>query len=387
MRHLISNINTGRIRWCCEQTHIGLADLAKAVKLSPEALKKGEMIYMELEAVADYFGYSPFFFFGKEKGRPESAAHSVMFKTAASQQEILLNPSLLRIINFAEWHRDIYANHMEEMGKPVSFAPPTLSGSVEEKARQTREWLGVRRDAPYGFDDYRRLVERKGILVFRSRGYRGMWQLDHPKVVGFYMPDPDEQVPVIFVKKTTPQMQTLTLFHELGHLLLHGERGYIDGEDVLHGDASAKKEREANRFADRCLVPDAILGKAAARIPKSVGEFDRAFGPIARWLGVSVEVVVRVLFEQGKIGARQHAQYGKLVQKRRGEDKPPQARRAPKSRRYLEPLEIFGEGYVRAILDGMKSEDITISKASGYLGEVQVPDLMVLEERFGGFGG
>ena len=375
-----TTINPSRIAWCCAQTRIDFAHLAKVVKASPEALQKGDLSREQLERMADYFGYTPLFFL-EEGHPPQNALHSVVFKTVASQQEISLNPSLLKIINLAQRHRDFYANHIGKSGKPASFAPPALSGSAENRALQTRKWLELRDDVPYGFDDYRRLVEKKGILVVRSQGYRGKWQIDHPKVVGFYMPD--ERVPLIFVKKTTPQMQTLTLFHELGHLLLHGGRGYIDGEEALHGGISVKKEREANRFADRCLVSDVALGKAEARIPKSAGEFDRAFRPIARRLGVSVEVVARVLFEQGKIGERQHIQYGKLAQKRRGEDKSPQARRAPKSRRYREPLEIFGEGFVRTILDGMSGGDITLNKACGHLGGVQLSDVMVLKERFG----
>ena len=42
-----------------------------------------------------------------------------------------------------------------------------------------------------------------------------------------------------------------TLFHELGHLLLHNDRTFIDEEGMLL-DAM---EKEANEFASRCVVP------------------------------------------------------------------------------------------------------------------------------------
>jgi plasmid maintenance system antidote protein VapI len=42
-----------------------------------------------------------------------------------------------------------------------------------------------------------------------------------------------------------------TLFHELGHLLLHGQQTFID-EDGMPSD---ELENEANEFARRCIVP------------------------------------------------------------------------------------------------------------------------------------
>ena len=42
-----------------------------------------------------------------------------------------------------------------------------------------------------------------------------------------------------------------TLFHELGHLLLHGAAAFVDDEETYEDD----REREANEFASNCIIP------------------------------------------------------------------------------------------------------------------------------------
>jgi len=84
-----------------------------------------------------------------------------------------------------------------------------------------------------------------------------------------------------------------TLFHELGHLLLHGDQTFIDEE----GMPEDKFEAEANEFARRCIVP---------------GDMERAFGQlpanrdsVIRFsvsLGVAPGLVVGQLQHRGIIG-------------------------------------------------------------------------------------
>ena len=42
-----------------------------------------------------------------------------------------------------------------------------------------------------------------------------------------------------------------TLFHEIGHLLLHGAEAFVDDEATPDN----KREREANDFASNCIIP------------------------------------------------------------------------------------------------------------------------------------
>ena len=43
-----------------------------------------------------------------------------------------------------------------------------------------------------------------------------------------------------------------TVFHEIGHLLLHGAETFVDDESTPETD----REREANDFARSCIIPE-----------------------------------------------------------------------------------------------------------------------------------
>ena len=101
------------------------------------------------------------------------------------------------------------------------------------------KWLDLRDEN--NFESYRRAIEAKAVLVFRSNGYNGPWQIpkDDP-VCGFTLSH--SVYPVIVVKKeATESRQAFTLMHELGHLLLH-RNSFVDEEDDLF--SSTGKERK-----------------------------------------------------------------------------------------------------------------------------------------------
>jgi HTH-type transcriptional regulator/antitoxin HigA len=51
-----------------------------------------------------------------------------------------------------------------------------------------------------------------------------------------------------------------TVFHEIGHLVLHGSKTFVDADGTPETDA----EREANDFASRCIVPENRFGEFIA---------------------------------------------------------------------------------------------------------------------------
>src|SRR5690606_18428822 len=123
-------------------------------------------------------------------------------------------------------------------------------------ARQAREWLGIQTES--SFEQYRAAIERRGILVFRTNGYAGKWQIPsaHP-TIGFSLYH--SSYPIIVVRKESVEArQTFTLAHELGHLLLFRE-STIDSVDSLN--SHARKERLANEFAGYFLIPQASLNQ------------------------------------------------------------------------------------------------------------------------------
>jgi addiction module HigA family antidote len=57
-----------------------------------------------------------------------------------------------------------------------------------------------------------------------------------------------------------------TLFHELGHILLHGKKE-VFLEDALGVPQEEQKEKEANDFAQRQLVPERVLRRLCNAVP------------------------------------------------------------------------------------------------------------------------
>ncbi|QOC24656.1 ImmA/IrrE family metallo-endopeptidase [Microbacterium hominis] len=102
-----------------------------------------------------------------------------------------------------------------------------------------------------------------------------------------------------------------TLFHEIGHLLLHGADGeFLDEIDVTDGSESAT-EREANEFARSALLP---AGVDELRNLRAKGPTAREITRFAARHGVAPGVVVGRLHFDGVIDFRQQ---NKLIRRYR----------------------------------------------------------------------
>ncbi|EFH13599.1 hypothetical protein HMPREF0731_0194 [Pseudoroseomonas cervicalis ATCC 49957] len=79
---------------------------------------------------------------------------------------------------------------------------------------------------------------------------------------------------VLSFRYRTDDQFWFTFFHEAGHLLLHGKDALFleDGSDV-----TSPEEAEANEFAARLLIPDALLTefRALRPLPKDIFDFAR----------------------------------------------------------------------------------------------------------------
>lgn len=377
-REAISHINFRRIEWCCRDANTSLEVLCSALKIPLAKLQQGPLTYNQLKKVAKHFGYSPLFFL--EKGLPQSESiHSPAFRTLADQsadQSVRMDTKLNKLIKQVEWHRDIYISLQEDLEEPTSFQPPRLSGNIEQKSAIVREWLGLSTNSRYDFADYRELIESKGILVFKSMGYNGPWQFKNENVAGFLIQHP--KVPAIFIRKTSYPMQTFTLFHELGHLLLH-DTSCFDSEQNLASNTSRRIEREANQFAGDCLVPPSLLKDIW--IPKNPEQYRSAFSAIAKNLGVSVEAILVSLQQQNDITWDDYSAWKKweVRQSNNGEIVEYEKPKIPRTYRYREPGKIFGDRYVGTVLSAHHSGLVTINKASDYLDHLKLSDIKKLD--------
>lgn len=378
----IQSINSERIAWCCADYGITPGDLASELKIaatSIERLMAGDdgLTFNQLRSIAEYFGRGVLFFL--ESGPViETQIRTAQFRTLANQKPEL-PPSLKKLIERVEKQREIYLSLLEDLddGDISQFCPPKMNHKdPRDAAFITRGWLGL--NETNSFDSYRTAVEDRGVLVFRSNGYTGKWQIPKQSpVLGFALYDPI--CPVIVIKKQQwDSQQSFTLMHELGHLLLHRASSIDDEHDF---QSRKGYERDANAFAGYLLVPDTFLESINdTERPAEVSEFNDWLAPQRKAWGVSTEVILRRLLDVGRLPQNLYNAYRTwcafLVI--------PQTDGGTRAYRYREPKHVFGDTFVRTVLDALTARHITLAKASTYLDSLKIKDLHQLENYYAG---
>ncbi|HCA26222.1 MAG TPA: peptidase [Betaproteobacteria bacterium] len=379
----IQSINPERIAWCCADQGITLGELAAETGISVSTMEQvmggqDDMTFKQLRKVAGYFGRGVLFFL-EEGSVDETQVHSPQFRTLANQKPEL-STKLKTLIERVEKQRAVYLSLREDLGdvdRP-QFSPPDFpDGGLHEAAHIVRQWL--RLDDQNNFDSYREALESRGVLVFRSNGYNGKWQISKRNpILGFSLYD--AVCPVIVVKKLDwESQQSFTLMHELGHLLLHKTSSIDDERDF---QSHRGYEREANAFAGHLLVPDAFLENIRdTERPEEVSQYDEWLKHMRREWGVSSEVILRRLLDTGRLVQSQYEAYRQW----RAQAATRQEVGGNRMYRYREPRHIFGDVFVRTVLDALYARHITLSKASSYLDGLKIRDLHQLERDYAGF--
>lgn len=378
----IQAINPDRIAWCCADHDITPGELASELGIAAASIERvmdgqGGMTFNQLRKMAEYFGRGVLFFL--ETGPVDEAqVHTPQFRTLANQKPEL-SAKLKALIERVEKQRDVYLSLREDLDDTdrPQFNPPVLSQQNSRgAARIARQWLGVPDENR--FDTYRAAIEAKGVLVFRSNGYNGKWQIDkEDPILGFSLYDPI--CPVIVIKKQPAESrQSFTLMHELGHLLLH-KVSSIDDENDLQ--APEGRERDANAFAGHLLVPDDFLASIRdTDRPSEVAKYDEWLERSRLTWGVSGEVILRRLLAVGRLSQAEYKAYRKW----RERSITPPTESGSRQYRHREPRHIFGDTFVRTVLDALNARQVTLAKASSYLDSLKINDLHQLERYYAG---
>ncbi|CCD30026.1 conserved hypothetical protein [Candidatus Glomeribacter gigasporarum BEG34] len=378
----IQLINSQRMKWCC--TDYGTTPYELASKLNiplatMERVLRGEdgLTFLQLSKIASFFGRGVLFFL--EPGPVDATqVHTPAFRTLANQKPELTG-KLKRLIERVERQREIYLSLREELDNadlPRFKAPELPRDHPSKAARIARQWLGLAQNNT--FDSYRAAVEARGVLVFRSNGYNSKWQIAKKSLIlGFSLYDHD--CPVIVVRKQDSEsQQSFTLMQELGHVLLHQSSAIDDERDM---QSHRGHERDANAFAGHLLVPETFLVqvKDGAR-PRQISEFDEWLKALRKTWGVSTEVILRRLLDAGRLPQAQYAAYREW----RSTQPVPEQEGGSRKYRHREPSHIFGNTFVRTVLDALHGQYITLAKASHYLDGLKMSDLHQLERYYAG---
>ncbi len=379
----IQSINPERIQWCCADHGMTVDQLASELGIARNSLElvmAGEhgLTFNQLRKIADHFGRGVLFFL-ETAPVDESNAHTPQFRTLANQKPEL-STKLKALIERVEKQRAVYLSLREDLDDTDRpwFSPPNIPmQNPREVAAIARQWLGLA--DTNSFDTYRTALEARGVLVFRSNGYSGSWQIakENP-ILGFTLYDPI--CPVIVIKKLAwDTQQSFTLMHELGHLLLHKTSSIDDEQDMQSHEG---RERDANAFAGTLLVPDVFLTSISdfAR-PDDVSQYDVWLEPERKAWGISSEVILRRLLDVGRLPQDHYTAYRQwrtqsvAIIKEGGN----------RQYRHREPKHVFGDTFVRTVLDALNAKQITLAKASTYLDNLKINDLHNLERHYAGF--
>jgi Zn-dependent peptidase ImmA (M78 family)/plasmid maintenance system antidote protein VapI len=376
----IESTNADRITWCCQQFGITPHELAAEVGISEKTMDRAmadeaALTFAQLKRIADFFGRGVLFFL-EQDAVEEQNVYTPQFRTLTNQKPNL-SKKIRLLIQRAEQQRDIYLSLREDLGdeeRPRFRLPANLPNEPRAAAVVARNWLNLATQG--NFEEYRAAVEARGMLVFRSNGYNGKWQIpkDSP-IIGFNIYDVN--CPLIVVKKEAAEArQTFTLMHELGHILMHRE-SWIDEEADLYSHQG--EERQANAFAGYLLVPDQLLGQIQDNgRPAQVSQYDVWLEPFRQAWGVSGEVILRRLLDEGRLTQAHYNAY--RTWRRQNVSLADDG--GNRAYRHREPMHIFGDTYVRTVLEALEAQQISLSKASNYLDSLRIKDLHLLEEYY-----
>lgn len=371
----IEHINVDRIIWCCANARISTDDLAQNAGIAKATIdkllaKEDSISFKQLKKLADLFNRGALFFL--ENGPvDEEQLFTAAFRTIANQK-FDLDQNTKALIERAERQREIYLSLIEDREDDVPrFEQPDLPGNSAHAAKITREWLKL--SERNNFSTFRSAVEKKGILVFLTNGYQGRWQIpkENP-IIGFSLYY--DHCPLVVIKKSRNEArQSFTLMHELAHILIHRESMVDEEEDFI---SHAGKERTANRFAADLLVPNTFLNNIDVnQKPEEPDQFDDWLRTYRNRWGVSTEMLLLKLLSVGRVEQADYDAYKAWFGARAATEDD----RGTRLYRHREPRNVFGDPYVRSVLDALDQEKITLNKASKFLDGLKVADIRKLE--------
>jgi len=376
-------INPNRLEWCLNDFGVAISELSHSIGISEKTIEyaldgHAAISFGQLEKLAKFFGRGILFFIDPSPAVKDQIRTS-QFRTIQNKKPNII-PEMRKLIERAEWQREVYLSILSESSDPESASPevpiyPDLSAKAAGK--QARTWLGLNDRKAKTIESYREALEKKGILVFRAQGYAGNWHWGaNSPILGFSLFF--KQFPVIVLKRATWEtQQVFTLMHELGHLIIH-RTGSIDSIDDLQ--SHEKNETDANKFAGHLLIPDEFLDQINENEhPTHVSGFEQWVSKVSHECGVSTDVVLIRLIEAGRVPQSEYDEYREWYEHTR-----PHTVSEGGSRQYRhrEPIHIFGDRYVRTVLGALNERIITIPKASSYLDNIKLKDIHELERYY-----
>jgi Zn-dependent peptidase ImmA (M78 family) len=302
---------------------------------------------------------------------PEERALPPDRRTIGSRRPEPFSPPALLAIRRARRAQDLTEELEEELGTRRSFkyAQHHLRENPTVLARQVRADLSISSVDQMRFSKYsdffqylREKLEGTGVLTLRSAGHHGFPTAD-ARALSFT----DKEPYIILINnKDTEGAKNFSLAHEFAHVLLR-QAGICNNFTAFGGATHVDPlEVFCNQFAASFLVPDRDFSNHPALRGKqllSPEELEIAIAPLARSFKVSRLVILRRLSTLGFIGNDVYKAKARLWEV----DQPPK-RGGGKSSPPKTALLNNGSTFARLVFDAYRSERLSTSAASDYLG-------------------
>lgn len=133
-----------------------------------------------------------------------------------------------------------------ELGADLIATRPWNAGNLYDRLEAIRSLSKVRQPERF-LPKLKALCAECGVAVVAKRAPDGCRASGASRMVA-----PDKAMILLSFRGLSDDKFWFTVFHEIGHLVLHGARTFVDA-DMEDLDDS---EREANDFASRCIIPE-----------------------------------------------------------------------------------------------------------------------------------
>lgn len=247
------DVNPDVIKWARETAGWTIEEIANKLKISPEVCEKIEQgivkpTYKQIKEFARHYKRQVFAFFLPEP--PKEEPNSVLFRLLPFSEKSF-SKELRFSIREAKYYQYIANEIIRDLGiePDVNISKYEIKDDPVKAAQNERKNIKIKiedqkkwKDGYYAFNQWRKIIEDKNILVFQFR-------IPVEEARGFCLMN---QIPYVIALNSNDSVleRIFTLFHEYAHLLLGITEIYND-EKIQNKEI----EEWCNSFAAEFLLP------------------------------------------------------------------------------------------------------------------------------------
>lgn len=292
------------------------------------------------------------------------------FRIVYASEADRLSPDVMLVVRKARYVQSVIRD-LRESGIEYNFKNVNLTDNIEEIANYFRSILGISMDEQRGWSDpalalrrWKDAVENLDIFVLQQT-------LPENDISAFCLAD---EKPYILVLNSSEHenRRIFSLFHEIGHILLHGSGVCTPNNFSRNSFDYIQIEKFCNQFAASVLVPIADF-----KANETVDKMRRL--PFERWdpndirllavlYRVSQEVIYRRFVQVGILNERKYEQKRTELYKGFEEYKKRAKKKDVIIPQYTKIISRNGRGFTSLVLRSMYDNRITMSDVANFLG-------------------